>query len=190
MTAHEEFEIEAKQLLTTGEFTKLCNHFQLKKEDFQSQHNHYFDTGSFQIKERNAVLRIREKSSSCVLTLKIKEQDGSYERHETLRSRELPQSSHSELLTWIIDHWSIESNELIHLGSLETNRASFEYENGTLFFDHSRYLGVDDYELEFEGRSKQHVDTVMNAIKSSFNLSITEEPDPKVKRFFKRKEKL
>ena len=190
MTTHEEFEIEAKQLLTVDEFTKLCNHFKLKKEDFQSQHNHYFDTGSFQIKERNAVLRIREKLGSYVLTLKVKEKGGSLERHETLHTNELPQSDQSQLLTWLKEQWSIESTQLIHLGSLETNRASIPYEGGTLFFDQSRYLGVDDYELEFEGTSKQHVDSVMNTIQSSFNLSITDEPDPKVKLFFKRKDKL
>lgn len=39
---------------------------------------------------------------------------------------------------------------MTHIGSLTTHRAEIEYKGGLLVLDHSEYLGVEDFELEYE----------------------------------------
>lgn len=148
----QEIEIELKQLLMKEEFEQLKQHFQLKDSDFHTQTNHYFDTPQFDIKSQFAALRMREKNGQWVLTLKEPHEIGLLETHQTiappssLDDFQLPKGEVADRL----DHLNIQKDQIVYFGSLETSRAEKMIKEGLIVLDHSRYLTVEDYELEFE----------------------------------------
>ncbi|KML02167.1 hypothetical protein VL05_10785 [Bacillus stratosphericus] len=148
----QEIEIELKQLLMKEEFEQLKEYFQLKDEDFHTQTNYYFDTPQFDIKSKFAALRMREKGGQWVLTLKEPHEIGLLETHQTidpptsLEHFHLPEGEVADRLV----HLHIQKDQIVYFGSLETSRAEKMIKEGLIVLDHSRYLTVEDYELEFE----------------------------------------
>ena len=148
----QELEIEFKNMLTKKEFEKIKSYYQFSSEQFVIQKNHYYDTPSFSLKEKGAALRIREKQQRFVLTLKEPAPVGLMETHQELTRK-------PEIETFMIPHGpvydrlkrlGIEADELILFGTLATSRAEKNLPQGLIVLDHSRYLTVEDYELEFE----------------------------------------
>ncbi|MDR4197980.1 uncharacterized protein YjbK [Bacillus altitudinis] len=148
----QEIEIELKQLLMKEEFEQLKEYFQLKDEDFHTQTNYYFDTPQFDIKSKFAALRMREKGGQWVLTLKEPHEIGLLETHQTIDPPEslerfhLPEGEVADRLV----HLHTQKDQIVYFGSLETSRAEKMIKEGLIVLDHSRYLTVEDYELEFE----------------------------------------
>ncbi|WP_430509482.1 CYTH domain-containing protein [Gottfriedia solisilvae] len=150
-----EIEIEFKNLLTKDEFTKLQNVFHITESMFVEQTNYYFETPSFTLKNSGGALRIRQKSHSFVLTLKIRQAIGHLEIHqklsesEAMKILETSQIPDGEVKEYLIEE-NIKIDNLALLGDLTTRRVELPYENGLLVLDHSTYLNHEDYELEYE----------------------------------------
>lgn len=189
----QELEIEYKNLLTQKEFDKLKHHFQLQQHDFFKQHNDYFDTYHFELKQAGAALRIRQKQDQYTLTLKQSAPSG-IGLMETHQSIEQKQAEHI-IATGVLPEGDVrkalrESNistdKLQYLGRLSTERAELAYKDGTLVLDHSFYLKKDDYELEYEVSDahlgRKQFDTLMHEFKLP-----ERPPQNKVQRFFVRK---
>ncbi|WP_251136808.1 CYTH domain-containing protein [Exiguobacterium sp. s193] len=149
----QEMEIEFKNLLTEVEYERLMNHYG-KEVDPIWQANDYFDTPTFELRKQGAALRIREKKTGLVLTLKQPKDDGLLETHVTLSETEAEELFkygiiQSDAMNEQLRPFNLTSS-LEHLGRLETTRFETLLESGLLVLDKSNYLGVTDYELEFE----------------------------------------
>lgn len=145
---------EFKSLLTEDEYIRLSQQFKGNKTDFQT--NHYFDTSRFSLKALDASLRVRERET---LELTLKRKKG-YTVNETTLSitkeqfQEIKDSGvigfpelKADLSTLIGEQ------KLNNFLSLSTLRMYLQYKNGVLFIDKSDYLGVTDYEIEYEATS-------------------------------------
>lgn len=150
-----ELEIEFKNLLTKDEFIKLQQVFHITETMFIEQTNYYFETPSFSLKNSGGALRIRQKSHSFVLTLKMKQAIGHLEVHqklsesEAMKILETSQIPDGEVKDYL-NAENIKIENLALLGDLTTRRVEVPYENGLLVLDHSTYLNHEDYELEYE----------------------------------------
>lgn len=147
-------EVEFKTLLSNEEYDRLMDKFKGNRMDLQT--NHYFDTSRFSLKALDASLRVRERDS---LELTLKRKKGyviqefnlpiSKETFDQIKSTGvLPESElKSEVNNLIGDQ------KLTNFLSLSTLRMFFPYKTGILFIDKSTYLGITDYELEYEAKS-------------------------------------
>ncbi|TYR79498.1 CYTH domain-containing protein [Priestia megaterium] len=187
----QELEIEFKNLVTQDEFQQLINHFKITNQHFISQENHYFDTPDFQLKEKGAALRIRQKNQRSVLTLKQPHDDGLLETHAVLTTEQAGQllnnnGSIPNDMAALLQSLGITSDTLVYFGTLKTDRAEIAYKNGLLVFDHSFYLDIDDYEVEYEVQdAKQGLDNFRQLLKD-FQIP-ARKTDNKIRRFYQQK---
>lgn len=142
-------------MLTEIEFQQLLHTFHRKQEDFFTQINHYFDTKSFSLQQKGAALRIRELPNKYELTLKLPAEIGLLEINDPLNENQVNSLLHQSLfpdgeVRNELEKMNIATNDLHLIGSLSTNRSECEYDEGLLVFDHSFYLGIEDYEIEYE----------------------------------------
>lgn len=189
----QEVEIEFKNLLSYAEFISVKTHFKIKDEDFVEQRNYYFDTLEFSLAKHKSALRIREKKAEYELTLKQPHANGLLEtnipvpKHEAIsfiRKNEFPKSAIE--MKRIFAEIGLDSNELTYLGELVTYRCEFEYKNGLLALDHSVYLDVEDYEIEYEVKDKQRGHHSFTQLLQQLNIS-KKSTKNKIKRFFDKK---
>lgn len=147
-------EVEFKSLLTEEEYNRLMKQFEGNRTDFQT--NHYFDTPRFSLKAHSTSLRVREREE-LELTLKRKKGYSILEMTEPITNEQfedfknggfIPSDEIASELANIIGE-----QKLVNFMSLSTLRMYFPYSNGILFIDKSTYLGVVDYELEYEAKS-------------------------------------
>ncbi|MCJ8006006.1 CYTH domain-containing protein [Lederbergia wuyishanensis] len=182
-------EIEFKNMVTEEEFQLLLKTFQITKKNFFSQTNHYFDTKNYSLKKLGAALRIRELSEKYELTLKKPAVNGLWEINDTISQSEadlLMKNSifpsgevKDELL-----QMHINLNEFILFGSLRTERAEIEYENGLLVFDHSFYKGIEDFEIEYETSNRDEGEKKFYKLLDKLNIKI-QYADNKISRLYK-----
>lgn len=184
-------EIEFKNILTTEEFKKLVHFFLLKENEFFTQENHYFDTTDFALKEQGSALRIREKNSQYEMTFKQPKKEGLLETNQTLSVEEanealsggrLPDGMIKEL----ISKMSIPFSSLVYFGSLKTRRAEFTYEGGLLVFDHSSYLNIEDFEVEYEVENYRNGQKIFIQLLEKHGIPLRP-TDNKISRFYKQK---
>lgn len=150
-----ELEIEFKNLLTEEEYRKLLASFGYKADDAVTQTNHYFDTADFQLRSQKSALRIRHKGETYECTLKIPADHGNYEITDALAPQQAEdmlakRSFPAEEVREVLKEIEIAPETLALLGSLTTHRIEFPYNNGLLVLDHSEYLGIEDFEIEYE----------------------------------------
>ncbi|HET7579564.1 MAG TPA: CYTH domain-containing protein [Bacillales bacterium] len=187
----QEIEIECKNMLTAQEFEQLCSHFEIGGSDFTRQHNHYFDTPEFMLKNKGCALRIREKNNRSTLTLKQPHPDGLLETHQPLTDAEAEEAKKGSKVpdgevTDVLSSMNIPVSSLKLLGTLSTERAEFTYENGLLVLDHSYYLDTEDYELEYESPERAQGEKTFYGLLNTFGIE-KRETDNKIRRFFNRK---
>lgn len=140
-----------KTLLTKNEYAKLKKEFSEKPSNLQI--NYYFDTPRFTLKASDIGLRVR-KRDRYQITLKrkkgyvvteieeeISEEDFQLFLNQGLIPSEKINSELSEI---------IKNQKLTCYMSLSTFRITFQYQNGQLSIDLCEYIGVTDYELEYE----------------------------------------
>jgi len=149
-----EKEIEFKNLLTKQEFDTLLKEFHVTKEDFHSQTNYYFDTPEKDFQKNKIGFRLRVMEGRNEITLKTPLEDHvmeeqtilvtDQERDQVLRESIFPSLSFLEKKNL--------PYPTICIGSIKTNRAFVEIKDGTLFFDHSFYSQIEDYEVEYESQ--------------------------------------
>jgi uncharacterized protein YjbK len=154
VTMQKSVEVEFKTLLSKEEYERLMKQFEGNRMDLQT--NHYFDTSRFSLKALDASLRVRERES---LELTLKRKKGyiiqelnlpiSKEVFEEIKTTGiLPEGELKNEVDNLIGNQKI--NNFL---SLSTLRMFFSYNNGVLFIDKSQYLGITDYELEYEAKS-------------------------------------
>lgn len=187
-----ELEIEFKNLLTKDEFIKLQQVFHITEKMFIEQTNYYFETPSFSLKNSGGALRIRQKSHSFVLTLKMKQAIGHLEVHqklsesEAMKILETSQIPDGEVKDYL-NAENIKIENLALLGDLTTRRVEVPYENGLLVLDHSTYLNHEDYELEYEVTNeligKNHFINLLRKYEIPERQTLN-----KIKRFFNAKQ--
>ncbi|ARK31454.1 CYTH domain-containing protein [Halalkalibacter krulwichiae] len=190
----QEIEIEVKSMLTEAGFFQLLKHFNLKEEEAIIQHNHYFETATFSLKEKGAGLRIREKQGIFTLTLKQPHKVGKLETHQSLSFESWLQAKEEGLLPngevmKQLQQLDIPVVQLQYQGTLSTSRIEMPYNEGVLCFDKSSYFDKIDFEIEYEGQSEQHANTTLLNILSQVNLTPTS-TENKVRRFFSEKLKV
>lgn len=149
----QEVEIEFKSMLTKEEYVALLNAY-AANDLIKWQANDYFDTPRFELRDRGAALRIREKKHGQVLTLKQPHDVGLLETHATITEREATDLFqygivHAPTMIEALKPFDL-SGALEHLGRLETHRAEIETKDGLVVLDRSDYLDTTDYEIEFE----------------------------------------
>ncbi|MCD7034986.1 CYTH domain-containing protein [Metabacillus sp. GX 13764] len=187
----QQIEIEFKNMLEREEFDLLAREFQLKEEDFHEQRNDYFDTPDFSIKEKKAALRIRKKGEAFILTLKEPAETGLLETEQLLDEKTaqamkedgvLPEGEVKQQLETL----SVPPARLQYFGTLSTWRAEKKFENGLIVLDHSRYLDIEDYELEYEVTDEAAGKISFEALLARFHIPVRTAKN-KVRRFYERK---
>ena len=152
-------EAEFKTLLTKEEYDRLFEKFKNNHIDYQT--NHYFDTTRFTLKACQASLRVRERDV-FTLTLKRRKGYGGYNVQEN--SLQITKEMFDEIKeTGYLPDGTLNNEvlniigtqKLVNFMSLSTKRLFFYYGNGILFIDESKYLGITDYELEYEAKNYQ-----------------------------------
>ncbi|QMT16481.1 CYTH domain-containing protein [Planococcus maritimus] len=147
-----ELEIEFKNMLTKEEYNLLLAELQ---EVPISQTNHYFDTPDYQLRDQKAALRLRSIGNRFECTLKTPAASGNYETTDVLSEEQASAIlDHKQFDTPEVaaelERLGVSRSDLSLIGSLTTHRVEVEYKGGLLVLDHSEYLGLEDYELEYE----------------------------------------
>lgn len=186
-------EIEFKNIVTKQEFEKLKAHFQVKESHFFIQKNHYFDTPDFALKENGSALRIRKKGNRYELTLKQPHPDGLLETNEDLHVDSVEEiiksgSITNKFIRSLIAKMNINPDTLEYFGSLTTNRAEIEYGQGIIVLDHSCYLNIEDYELEYEVTNRAEGNVLFTNLLTELEIPIRK-TENKIKRFYIQKYK-
>ncbi len=176
-------------MLTKEEFNKLCNSFNLTKEKFHEQTNHYFDTPDFALKNAGCGLRIREVQNRFECTLKEPAEGIGLTETTDLLQKETVQSIlarnsllHAEEVEIRLQALNVHTENLQILGTLLTKRAEIEYKGGLLVFDHSIYADIDDYELEYEVQDEANGKRIFEQFLAQFSIP-SRPADKKVARF-------
>ena len=177
-------EVEFRTLLTKEEYTKLVNKFKGMKQDVQT--NHYFDTQRFSLKATDASLRVRERTE-LELTLKKKKgyniqyfsQPINQEEFDTIKETGVLLDCELAIEVQNI----IGSQKVINFMSLTTDRVYLPYSNGILFIDKSTYLGVTDYELEYDAKNYHSGKSEFIAIINEFGIQY-KKAEKKIKRAY------
>lgn len=192
---NQEVEIELKNLLTKEEFQDLMNYFSIPETSFTTQTNYYFDTDADTLKKNGSALRIRKKQNTYTLTLKQPHGEDLMEFSDTLTEDEArhmiegTKTPESEVLRHIEKTFEIQPSSLHCSGSLMTSRHERPYESGLLVLDHSKYLSVEDFEVEFEVPNRKQGEKEFKELLQKFQIPLRETPN-KIKRFFDHKESL
>ena len=175
---------EFKTLLSEEEYKRLVPKYKGNPVDLQT--NHYLDTERFSLKATEASLRVRERD---ILTLTYKRKKGyniqdlrlnitSSEFEAIKETGVLPESDIANEVASIIG-----DQKLFNFMSLSTERLFFKYGNGMIFIDKSSYLGVVDYELEYE--AKNYYDGKKEFLQLLSDLKIKyKKSDKKIKRAY------
>ncbi|MGM0874631.1 MAG: CYTH domain-containing protein [Bacillota bacterium] len=189
----QEIEIEFKNLLTEDEFLKIKDTFHIEDNEFILQDNHYFDTPHFSLKELGAALRIRKKQEHYVMTLKEPAKVGLLETHqkiteeaasEIIKTGRLLEGEIVERLLQL----RIDVKTIMYFGTLTTMRAEKKHRNGLLVLDHSRYLTVEDFELEFEVQDEATGKIAFQKLLNDLAIPIRHTKN-KIRRFYEQKYK-
>ncbi|MBO1199354.1 CYTH domain-containing protein [Staphylococcus simiae] len=187
-------EIEFKQILTQQLYSQIKQHFFSNAHLFK-QVNYYIDTPDFKLKSHRSALRIRVKDQCYEMTLKVPASTGLTEYNhkvtiepeldKEIKLNELP----TDIYQIITETFGINNDSLIILGALTTYRMEVAYDGDLLVLDKSEYLGMTDYELEFEVSDYDTGLVKFQKLLHQFDIQ-HQPPLNKVQRFFMQKEKL
>lgn len=187
----ENVEIEFKNLLTKEEYQLLIVHFKISNSQIKKQINHYFDTPAFSLKKGNIALRVREKGNHYEMTLKQPAPIGLLETNQTLQKQEadvlikngtIPDGEVKKKLSFMANS----VRDIEYFGTLTTNRVEIDYKGGILVFDHSTYLNVEDYEVEYEVNDPVIGKKIFLDFLSQLNIP-SRKTENKVQRFYRQK---
>lgn len=184
----QEIEIEFKNLLTEAEYRRLEDFFNIKDTKANPHTNHYFETENFDLKNKHAALRIREKDNYFQLTLKEPHQDGLLETHDTISAEEAAAWINNDIIpkpqvAVQLNQLGIDFTALRYGGTLTTERKEVNYKDTTVVLDYSTYNGKEDYELELEAYDKDEGEKVFNQLLEELEISRKQTPN-KIQRFY------
>ncbi|MCR5787322.1 MAG: CYTH domain-containing protein [Acholeplasmatales bacterium] len=170
-------EIEFKTLITKQEYDALIKEFELQNSIF-SQTNYYFDTPALELMKKKTVLRIRKKDK-YKLTKKEKGSNGNEETSIYLTDEEALNMLNNGFNASIIN----EPYYVKQITALTTLRCKCPYKDGTIFFDHSIYNNIEDYEIEYEANDYSTGKETFESFLKEHNL-VQQETISKSKRAF------
>lgn len=165
-------EIEYKILLTKDQYLEIDSHF---TSIAYQQTNFYFDTLDEKLRKLRITLRARLKKEHYEFTLKRFGQIGVDEYNEKISHEDFNrlcshQSISSSILDILIEDYQISIEDLFQIYSLTTKRKDMPYKVGILSLDVSQYLGIEDYELEYEVSTTQNAIEYFNDFLRPFHL--------------------
>lgn len=135
-------ELEYKAVLSQEEYERLARRFPQALE--QNQTNDYFRYSDPTVR---VAARIRTLNGDRVLTFKLPQGEAKREINFTLESEENGWERTDVRAFLAQEHLS---GRFEPIGQLITRRLLLIEENGELCLDESRYLGLTDYEMEYE----------------------------------------
>src|SRR5699024_8142218 len=176
----QELEIEYKVLLSEDKFKELLNNLNFPSNSV-TQINYYFETPDLKLKQINSALRIREKNSHYIVTLKEHHKKGILENtfQQAIKNNILFAPNCSKQL----QKNNISLDTIKYIGSLITERYEFKDNNLIYVLDKSFYNNKVDYELEIEAPSQEIGSHIFNQLVSRFNIKKVP-PITKIERFF------
>lgn len=183
----QEIEIEFKSMLTENEFTLIHRQLPFPEQPIV-QTNYYFETEQFTLKNHQSALRIREKNGCFTLTLKEPHPEGILETHDSmskvdvelwLQGSPVPQMN----VTKQLQNLGVLEDSLQYYGALTTERFFYCENEIDYMLDKSSYLGIVDYELEIESKSKEAGLEALHNLLQKYNIK-ERKAQPKIARFF------
>ncbi len=160
-------EIEAKVLVSEGDYRKLAKLFSSSPRHMQT--NYYIDTEDLALAASGIALRIRETDGRYELTLKTPLSQGLLEKSTPIGMNEFcalrdfgefPKNDLRRFLTML----DFDVDKLKILTSLSTDRIDVEYEGGLLSIDRNSYSGKVDFEVEFEYNNLAAAEKILAAL--------------------------
>ncbi len=167
-------EKEYKMMLDKESFNQLIK--ALPNSIIKEQTNYYYDCNSSKM-----AARIRELNNKFYFTLKIKE-DNLLEFEFEITNNSL---EHDDVKALLLRY---DIKDITYIGYMETIRYEYHDGYGTYCIDHSKYLGYEDYEIEYELDNYQ--DDRLNEFMSFLsenNITYQENKISKFKRFIDQK---
>ncbi len=142
------------------------------------QTNHYFDTSDFYVTGEKMSLRIREKNNEYMLTLKVgrkkagqfqssDEYNKALENEQALSVIHGMQPIESLLNDFPLKNVIRKERALLYKGYMVTKRTSYMPVEGLnpLELDQNVYLGMQDYELEWEYDQQEQYKAILDWLK-------------------------
>lgn len=198
-----QLEQEWKGLMNEDAFHRLLDYAARKGLSITeaNQINHYFDTEDLKLLNRAAMVRIREKGNKYEMTCKIAHVNNQDDQPQTTDEYNVMITANeadayinkgkkwteqNEIYNKVKEHLGVDV-ELLHLGALRTKRIAIDFQNGLepLCLDHSEYLGITDYELEWETNDIQRAKEVLSQCIEELQIDVDWNVLPKSARFFK-----
>lgn len=159
-------EIEAKELISKENFESLYKKY-AKKYTPYVQTNYLLFPFDLSMEDTRLAIRIREKNHTYEFTTKIQLSEGKLEINQVISDREFDDFIKNnivpkgEVYNELLDRKLCNPNNLRAFAILKTTRIDIPYKDGLLSIDKSEYLGVTDYEIEYESTSMiKAVDTL------------------------------
>ncbi|WP_286925359.1 MULTISPECIES: CYTH domain-containing protein [Lysinibacillus] len=186
----QQLEIEFKNLLTKQQYEHLLQEFHIQENAIHRQTNHYFDTPSQAIKNRQSGLRIRQIDNYFECTLKEKSAAHTHIETTDVLTAEQAQLTiegkgfYAHEVAKRLAQYHISLDELAVFGSLTTDRVEIPYKDGLLVFDHSFYLQCDDYEVEYESKDATKGNVIFDEFLQQYQIE-KKASDKKIARFMK-----
>jgi|SRR5690625_3447747 len=182
----QELEIEYKVLLSEDKFKELLNNLNFPSNPV-TQINYYFETPDLKLKQINSALRIREKNSHYIVTLKEPHKKGILETHDKISEDTFQQAIKNNILfapncSKQLQMQNISLDTIKYIGSLTTERYEFKENNLIYVLDKSFYNNKVDYELEIEAPSQEIGSHIFNQLISRFDIKKIP-PITKIERF-------
>lgn len=169
-------EIEYKTLLTYDQFKQLSLSF--NNVPVITQINHYYQ---YSDELMPIAARIRQIDQHFELTFKIKQAKGRLEVNFDVLSNDILMFSREDVQTFLIENGY--SQSFTYLGALTTYRRLIKEADGELCIDENHYLGIVDYELEYEvTNNEERAYSRFNDLVTNYRLS-TEKAKTKYHRF-------
>lgn len=167
---HTNRELEFKTKITEEKYNELVKAFDLENNVY-SQTNFYFDTPDFKLRDKQIVLRIRQKGHIFKLTKKEhgEQENEASESHVFLQEEQALEYLKNGFDASIIDL----PLEVKNVCELTTHRCKTAYKDGLIFFDKSEYYGTVDYEIEYEVDSIEQGKKDFEAFLKDYNITYT-----------------
>lgn len=196
-------EKEIKYILKKDDFKRLESYLEnnYKKGDTVININHYIDTEDFLIKKSDNLFRLREiqgEAFECTIKHRLNKNDNLHIKEEYTKklteeefNRILAQGINKEdkiLLDKVQKYTEdLENKKLNIVGKMKTERTFYTIEDSIepINLDVNYYLGIEDYEIEWETNKVEQVYDILGSILSKLNIRPLDINESKSTRFYK-----
>ena len=179
---YDNIERELKVLLTKEIYQDILNSY-----DFHSpiiQTNTYYDTENGILKKQHGAMRIREIGDIKIFTLKIKKDEYThYEFEKQIDTDHIQKIRDPQIKEWL-QQYQIPEN-VYPIATFTTKRRIYEFENGELCLDETKFKNHKDYEIEYEYTKEHDGISFFNELLKKYNLKWEKNCPSKIARAMK-----